>query len=115
MKIPREYKCFERLGTEWTTYWVCDPPEMGETFIVKRDEWNEDQTIRVIYEYELRSMDEGKIQVRMSRQDADTISASLNLAAEMSLVWEDYELAARALLLKEKLRQAILRIEAWHE
>ena len=39
----------ERDG--FTTIWHVDPPAFGSAFMATRDEWNDDGTVRNIYEW----------------------------------------------------------------
>lgn len=53
-----EYRLSERIdgGTESPSYlqrWICDPPPVGVSFRVLREEWTGDYEIRTIYEIEI--------------------------------------------------------------
>lgn len=50
-----QFKLVERRdpghgGEGWTERWVCDPPDVELHYVVLRDEWNNDDTVRTIYE-----------------------------------------------------------------
>jgi hypothetical protein len=49
---PRYASVIWSHGTKHAEVWYCPEPELGTPYLVPRDEWYADNTIRAIYEIE---------------------------------------------------------------